>query len=96
MEARLKERHGVQPVHSSSEISKLHHLFPDNIKLYAAPYRGEMVAGILVYLSDRVCHSQYISSTPEGRDLRAVDYLTLELVEQMATSKRYFDLFLFM
>ena len=24
-------------------------------------------------------------------ELRAVDYLTLELVEQMATSKRYFD-----
>ncbi len=91
VEARLQERHGVKPVHSASEILKLQQLFPDNIKLYAAHYREEMVAGMVVYLSDRVCHSQYISSTPEGRDLRAVDYLTLELVEQMASSKRYFD-----
>ena len=91
VDARLQERHGVNSVHTASEISKLHHLFPGNIRLYAAVYREEMVAGMLVYLSDMACHTQYISSTPEGRDLRAVDFLTLELMEPVASSRRYFD-----
>ena len=41
----LAERHGVQPVHSASEMRLLATRFPGRIRLFAASEAGEMIAG---------------------------------------------------
>jgi len=50
--------------------------------------QGEMVAGILVYLTTHVIHSQYIAATPEGKASGAVDAIMHEILKQ---NYRYFD-----
>src|SRR2546423_1300662 len=59
---RLREAHGADPVHSLAEIQRLHSHFPDNIKLFAAYHAEAMVAGVIIYETDRVAHAQYIVS----------------------------------
>ncbi len=68
LETRLGERYGVAPVHSPDEMLLLAGRFPDNIKLYMAyDDDGSPLAGTIVYLTDRVIHTQYISTTEDAR-----------------------------
>jgi lipid II:glycine glycyltransferase (peptidoglycan interpeptide bridge formation enzyme) len=47
--------------------------FPDSISLQVAMQADEVVAGVLVFESERVRHSQYIGATEAGRDLGGLD-----------------------
>lgn len=73
LEANLALCHDTKPVHSLGEMQRLQAQFPDNIKLYVARHDGDVVAGTLVYASQQVAHTQYISASPEGKDLHALD-----------------------
>lgn len=88
---RLAERHQVQPVHTACEMRLLAERFPNNISLYAGFKEGRMIAGILVYVDGKFAHSQYISSTEEGRRMRAVDAITSFLITDVFTTYNYFD-----
>ena len=89
LESNLMATHGVRPVHSVEEIRLLKNRFPDDIMLYAARNRqGKMVAGILLYVTENVIHSQYISATEEGKEIGAIDAIMQEVVQM---KKRYFD-----
>lgn len=88
---RLQEAHNTVPVHSAEEIKKLHSLFRDNIRLFGAFHKDKMLAGIIVYVSDKVVHAQYIASTEDGRKSRAVDFLITSLIEKFSDEKAYFD-----
>jgi hypothetical protein len=59
LEAFLRERHGAKPVHSVEEMTLLKSRFPDRIRLLVAESQGEVVAGLLVYLTDRALRVQY-------------------------------------
>jgi hypothetical protein len=87
----LAERHGVRPVHTAAELRMLAGRFPSNIRLYAASREGRMLAGVVVYESERVAHAQYISATDEGREVGATDMIVNTLVEGAYASRRFFD-----
>lgn len=88
----LAERHNVAPVHSLDEIMLLASRFPDNIRLYAAwAPDGEMLAGTVVYLTDTVAHTQYISASPRGREVSALVPVMFRVMDDNTGLRRYFD-----
>lgn len=87
----LLEKHGATPTHSGDEMDLLASRFPKNIKLFGAENDTRMVAGVIVYETPIVAHSQYIASTDEGRQLHAVDLILDQLISREYRQKRYFD-----
>jgi hypothetical protein len=91
LEDNLRQRHGVGPVHSLSEMQLLQRRFPDNIKLFAA-YQGEcMIAGVVMYEHRRVAHAQYISASAEGKRHGALDLVFDYLIREHYIQHDYFD-----
>ena len=87
----LARRHGVAPVHTAAELRLLVARFPDQIKLYAATYEGELMAGVLIYETPAVAHAQYIAASERGHELRAQDALFEHLLRVEFPTKRWFD-----
>lgn len=87
----LAARHKCKPVHTLSEMELLHNLFSSEIKLYAAFKEGKMYAGCIVYETSNVAHVQYIASSPEGKDLCALDGLFDYLFKNRYSSVNYID-----
>ena len=87
----LWHTYGVHPVHSLEEMELLAGRFPDNIRLYEARHQGEVVAGTVLYLTPMVAHAQYISATPDGKHLHAVDALYRHLLTEELASWPYID-----
>lgn len=92
----LSERHNAVPVHSLDEIVMLHNRFLDNIQLWGIYADGAMQAGVLLYISERVVHAQYIATTAEAREQNLLTPLFIELISQSSqgtfgTSVEYFD-----
>jgi hypothetical protein len=71
----LKTKYGVMPVHSLQEIKLLHSRFPQNIILYQTVKDGQVLGGVVLYVTQQVVHAQYSSATPEGKRLGAIDLL---------------------
>ena len=71
----LMNKYGVKPVHSLQEIELLHERFPQNIQLYQAVREGNVLGGVVLYISSQVVHAQYSSATPEGKKLGVIDLL---------------------
>ena len=71
----LIAKHSVKPVHTLQEIELLHGRFPENIQLYQARLEGEVLGGVVLYVSPQVVHAQYSSATPEGKKLGVIDLL---------------------
>jgi hypothetical protein len=90
-EANLADRHNVRPVHTAAELRLLAQRFPENIRLYVAREGNAIVAGTLVYASERVAHTQYIATTPRGRELCALDALLDWLIHQELAALPVFD-----
>lgn len=91
LNANLWERHGEHPVHSLAELQLLGSRFPEEIKLFRIEKDGQMMGGCLLFITDEVAHVQYIASTPEGRELGALDLLFHTLIEKYKNQKHYFD-----
>lgn len=89
----LKERHQAEPVHSLNEILLLKQRFPLHICLYCVYDKGNnVIAGTVLYLTDKVVHVQYIGSTQKGRNVGAVDLLFYHLIHEVYNDKVYFDM----
>ena len=87
----LADRYNTVPVHSLAEICRLAEAFPANIKLYMA-YQNEMpLGGTVVYETPQVVHTQYISASPVGKQLGALDLLFHRLVREVYKDVPYFD-----
>jgi hypothetical protein len=87
----LGDKYQLRPVHTAHEIRQLAENFPENIRLYAVVEGEEMIAGMVLYESATVVHSQYIGSSTRGRELAALDYLTDHLLTQVYARKKYFS-----
>lgn len=87
----LKEKYNVLPVHSSEEIRLLASKFPDNIKLFGAFDKDNMIAGTIVYENSQVAHTQYLASSDEGKKVGALDIVIDYLVNEYYIDKKYFD-----
>jgi hypothetical protein len=75
LRAVLVERHGVEPVHSVSEMRSLADRFPGRIRLFVALEDDEIVAGTVIFQTPTVAHAQYIAVGRRGRELFALDAL---------------------
>jgi hypothetical protein len=90
-EENLRTKYGVRPTHSAAEMRLLAERHPDNIKLYGA-YKGDaLLGGVVVYENRHIAHAQYIATTPEGRDLFALDCVIDGLLSEVYADKVYFD-----
>lgn len=87
----LSEKYGEKPVHSLSEISLLASRFPENIALYTAEQNGETIAGVVMFISTNVAHTQYITASPVGKSIGALDFLFDHLINSEFNHMRYFD-----
>lgn len=88
----LRSRHQAEPVHSDAEITMLASRFPDEIRLHEArDHRGELVAGVIVYVTPAVAHAQYIGASDRGRELRAQDALFDQLLTDTYAQHPWFD-----
>ena len=88
----LATRHQTAPVHSVEEIKLLHSRFPDQIRLYTASLAGQPVAGVVMFYTHTVAHSQYIAANDEGRRVKALPMLFHYLIAEAAKmGKTYFD-----
>jgi hypothetical protein len=87
----LEERHGVRPVHSAAEIEMLAGRFPGSIRLFCALRGSELLAGGIVFETDRVAHAQYLAATETGRELGALDLLVDHLIGIVYREKVFFD-----
>ncbi|MFP8921558.1 GNAT family N-acetyltransferase [Francisella tularensis] len=79
----LQAQHNSQAVHSGEELLLLKQRFPDNIKLYLARTRENLlVAGALLFIWRDVVHTQYLANDFVGRELGALDLLIKELIDE--------------
>ncbi|MCP2042851.1 GNAT family N-acetyltransferase [Pontibacter sp. HSC-36F09] len=87
----LSEKYQLSPIHTAEELMQLALNFPTNINLKAVYEGEEIVAGMLIYESPTVAHSQYICSNVRGQKLGALDFLTDHLLTQVYPHKKYFS-----
>src|SRR5436853_6782649 len=66
-------------------------LYRSNVGLYLAMLGSAIVAGIIIYESTQVAHSQYIASSSKGRQTGALDLLFMHLLEVTFAEKPFFD-----
>ncbi len=91
LNARLIKRHETKATHSSAEMQLLQKRFPENIKLYSAHLNDRMIAGVLVYLSPQVVHTQYIGASDEGLAIGANEFLIDYVIKSYTGKKKYLD-----
>jgi GNAT acetyltransferase-like protein len=92
LEENLATRHGARPTHSVGEMHLLLELFPESIEVITARVHGSVVAGVVLFKTDRVVHAQYIGSTEAGRAASALDAIFGECIRRAVTSgARFFD-----
>ncbi len=90
---RLQSKHGVLPVHSLTEIQLLADQFPNNIFQYGIAKDGQWLAGITLFVHDRIVKSQYGATTEAGEAVAALDFLFITLIRQYESEGfRYFDM----
>ena len=88
----LDERYGTRPVHTLDEMRLLQGRVPDGIKLYTATLDSELLAGVVMYLTQPVAHCQYIGASPQGKESKALTLLFDYLIgESQRLGYRYFD-----
>ncbi len=87
----LKEVHNNFPVHSLKEIQLLKLRFPASIRLFSIFKDTRLIAGCVIFETEKVAHAQYISSNTEGRELGALDFLFDYLIHKEFKEKNYFD-----
>lgn len=93
LNARLEEKHNTHAVHTADELALLAGRFPERIKLYVAvDTSGVWLSGVLVFKYNDVFHTQYITSTEQGRTNGSLDLLMHTLIEAaVEEGSRYFS-----
>ena len=90
LEDNLMERFSSHPVHSLSEIELLKQRFPDNIVCCTVKNpEGITIAGTLLFITQQVVRTQYISASHEGKCSNALDYLMLTLIRHYGNNPQY-------
>ncbi|PTS95569.1 FemAB family protein, partial [Flavobacterium sp. HMWF030] len=90
---RLLEKFNVKPVHTKEEIALLKQNFPDNIKQYSVYQNDEIIAGITIFETKDVVKSQYGATSQKGEQVRALDFLFINLIHKYKRKgKRFFDM----
>lgn len=87
----LQSRYHTRAVHSEKELLLLMDKFPNNISLYGAFIKDQLLAGCIIFEMGHTCHIQYISSSPEGKKMSVLDLLFAKLIEEVYKERQYLD-----
>jgi len=87
----LTAKYAVRPVHTADELRLLRSRFPERIKLWLVYNSQTPVGGTLLFLTPQVLHTQYISATPEGKTIGAIDLLFDHLINNVYKDFPYID-----
>jgi hypothetical protein len=87
----LDERYNASPVHSIGEIALLNARFPDQIRLFGAWQHGELLAGTVIYDYGKGVRTQYMANSKEGRQVRALDFIILHLINKVYYKRNFFS-----
>jgi hypothetical protein len=84
-------RHNTKPVHNLEEIQMLSDKFPNNIRLFEVHENDNLISGSLLFDFGNVVHTQYLANSDRGREIGALDYLIIKLIENQFQNKEYFS-----
>lgn len=90
-EKNLIIKYDIKPTHTAKEMDFLSKKFPNNIKLFTAEICKDILAGVIIYETENVAHTQYIAATNEGKMLYATDVILDFLIRDYYSGKRFFD-----
>jgi hypothetical protein len=86
----LKEKHQSRPVHQLEEIVLLHQRFPEHIKQWNIYHEDKLLAGITLFIKNKIIRSQY-GATALGHESSApLDFLYLYLIQKYRTDGYHF------
>ncbi len=93
LKPKLEDKFEAEPVHTLREIENLQSNFPKSIKQFNIYHDSTLLAGLTLFLSDKVVKSQYSATTAAGEKLHALDFLFITLIEKYKDAGyRYFDM----
>ncbi len=87
----LAQKHNAKPVHTLAEITKLKHLFPNNIRQFNVYKNEELLGGTSVFVNKKVVHSQYISGNETKNVSGSLDYLHHHLIKEVFKDYHFHD-----
>ncbi len=87
----MQDKYKATPVHSLSEILKLHKLFPNQIKLYATCINNRIVAGAVIFKYKNIIKIQYAHSNQEGLEKGAIDNCYSYIINKYKNTFKYVD-----
>jgi hypothetical protein len=85
----MRDRHNLQPVHTSAEMALLAERFPRNIHLHASFADERMLAGVISYAFPSSVHIQYMYNSDEGLGVGALDIILDFLINQYYSGYNY-------
>ena len=92
LDENLRARHQVAPVHTLDELRRLIRDNAPHIRLFTIHQDDSIVAGTILFEMNPVVHAQYISASPAGREVGALDFLFHHLIERYRQEGfRFFD-----
>ncbi|MCG3189081.1 MAG: hypothetical protein LKCHEGNO_01324 [Burkholderiaceae bacterium] len=92
LQSNLARAHGARPVHRLDEVQLLASRFPQQIQCRVALCEKRVVAGVVLFVTARVSHAQYIASSEEGQALGALDFVFHHAIaEAQAMQQRHFS-----
>jgi CelD/BcsL family acetyltransferase involved in cellulose biosynthesis len=92
VEEALERRHNARPVHTLGEIEILQSRFPAAVRPVVARVEGRVIAGVVLFVTPTVAHTQYIAASERGMETSALDAViqrSIELADEAGV--RYFD-----
>lgn len=93
LEPRLSEKFNAKPVHTKEEMALLKRNFPQNIKQFSVYQNDEIIAGITIFEGKNVIKSQYGATSKKGEEVRALDFLFINLIHKYKRKgKHFFDM----
>ncbi len=93
LEPRLLEKFNAKPVHTKEEIALLKQKFPDKIRQYSVYQNDQIIAGITIFETQNVVKSQYGATSEKGEEVRALDFLFINLIHKYKRKgKHFFDM----
>lgn len=83
------KRHNTSAKHTADELRLLHGRFPTLIELWTARKNGELLSGVLLFISKSAVHTQYIAVNTEGVELGALDLLLQQIIDAFSRTHGY-------
>lgn len=87
----LQEHHNAIAVHTADELELLHSRFPEQIQLWVAKHNEQIIAATVLFVYDKLVHTQYMAANNIARELGGLDLLIKILIDLYKDKKQYFD-----